>query len=83
VNDIVNAVPGHNVKLFADYTNLFMSGRNIDLLSIHGSPFGPCFFCHRSVMYIHWKTHPIEKPGRGRRSAIPHGVSTPTSGEEM
>jgi hypothetical protein len=33
VNDIANAVPDHNVKMFADDTNLFMSGRNIDLLN--------------------------------------------------
>jgi ribonucleases P/MRP protein subunit RPP40 len=29
VNHIAHAVLGHNVKLFADDTNLFMSGRNI------------------------------------------------------
>ena len=33
MNDIAQAVPDHNVKLFADYTNLFISGRNIDLLN--------------------------------------------------
>jgi hypothetical protein len=34
VNDVANVVPGQDVKLFADDTNLFISSKSIDLLSM-------------------------------------------------